>query len=86
MHPRDRKPAPKPGDPDFVPRHPMLDLEPIERRIAERVAFAPNITNESVRMAVEADTEMMSDLLREVKNLRLANALLREVREGKWET
>lgn len=77
---------PKPGDPDFVPRHPVLDLEPIERRIAERRAFTARTRGASppVREAVDSDTDMIEDLLREVKNLRLANALLREVREGKW--
>lgn len=79
MHPRDRKPAPKPGDPDFVPRHPVLDLEPIEARIAERRNVALRASTEAVREAVDADTEMMADLLREVKNLRLANELLKEV-------
>ena len=73
------KRQPKPGDPDFVPRYPPLDLEPIERRIAERRAYVG-----PAREAVDADTDMMSDLLREVKNLRLAIECLKEVREGKW--
>lgn len=72
--------TPKPGDPDFVPRHPVLDLGPIERRIAERARYLGPASE-----AVKADTEMMADLLREVKNLRLALTLIREMREGKWE-
>lgn len=66
---------PKPGDPNFVPRYPPLDLGPIEARIAERKAYA---VGRDVP-AVEADTEMMVDMLRAIRNLRLANEILKEV-------
>lgn len=63
---------PKPGDPDWIPRHPVLDLAPIEQRIAERRTYVG-----PAKEAVDADTEMMEALLLDVKNLRLANAILR---------
>lgn len=65
--------SPKPGDPDFVPRYPPLDLALIRVRLGERRSYVgPS------RAAVDADTDMMEALLREVDNLRLANALLKE--------
>jgi len=69
------RPTVKPGDPDWVPRYPPLDLSVIERRIAERTAYA---AGRDVP-AVEADTAMMSDMLRNIRNLRLANEILKEV-------
>lgn len=70
--------AVKPGDPDFVPRYPPLDLAPIEQRIRERDAIVGSFTN-AVAEAVRADTEMMRELLREVRNLRMANQGLKEI-------
>lgn len=69
------KPAPKPGDPDWIPRHPPLDLAPIDARIAERVAYAKGRDVP----AVVADTDMMIEMRREIRNLRLANGILKEV-------
>lgn len=69
------KPVPKPGDPDWVPRHPPLDLKPIDARIAERVAYAEGRDVP----AVVADTAMMIEMRREIRNLRLANGILKEV-------
>jgi hypothetical protein len=60
---------PKPGDPDFRPRYPPLDVEPVKRRIAERreaAKFHPQ------RAVLDADTDMMHELVLAVTNLRLA--------------
>ena len=70
--------GPKPGDPDFVPRHPVIDLDAIELRVTERAEYARTLPEgSSVRPVLEGDTEIMRDLVREVRNLREANALLR---------
>jgi hypothetical protein len=67
-----------PAEP-FVPRYPPLDLEPFARRIAERDEYVCGVGNSATRAAVEADTEIMRELLREVRNLRLANEGLKDV-------
>jgi hypothetical protein len=58
-----------------VPRYPPLDLGPIALRIVERQSYAVGRD----MPAVEADTEMMVDMLRAIRNLRLANEILKEV-------
>jgi N-methylhydantoinase B/oxoprolinase/acetone carboxylase alpha subunit len=70
---------PKPGDPDFVPRYPPIDLATIERRIAERRVAARGVMNETTREVVEADTDMMEELVQDVKNKVLALESLRNI-------
>jgi hypothetical protein len=60
--------------PDETPRYPPTDLTLIGLRIRERRAYVG-----PAREAVDADTDMMETLLREVHNLRLANAALKDV-------
>jgi hypothetical protein len=70
-----------PAEP-FVPRYPQLDLEPFERRLAERHDHVARMPDSPTRAAVAADTEMLQALLREVRNLRLANDGLKAVIEA----
>jgi hypothetical protein len=53
-----------------------------DNAIAERREAARNLTNETTRAVVEADTDMLEELARDVGNLRLANACLKEVIEA----
>lgn len=62
----------------FVPRHPPLDLAPIDQRIAERDDAAARVAG-AHRETIASDTEMLRALRREVCNLRLANAVLKDV-------
>ena len=66
--------GPKPGDPDFKPRHPVIALGPIRARIAERRAMSVGHANRAV---LDGDTEIMETLVREVTNLRLAIHVLK---------
>lgn len=60
-------------------RHPQLELSLVRQRIAERREAARWITNEVTRDVVEADTDMLEELARDVRNLRVANVVLKEV-------
>jgi hypothetical protein len=59
-----------------------MPLSVVRQRIAERREAARNLTNETTRAVVEADTDMLEELARDVGNLRLANACLKEVIEA----
>lgn len=61
--------SPKPGDPAFTPRYPPLDLAPIRQRIEERREAAKL---HPMREVLDADTDMMAELVLAVTNLRLA--------------
>lgn len=63
--------SPKPGDPDFVPRYSPLDLDPIRQRIEER-REAAKCLDETKRLIIESDTDMMAELVLAVTNLRVA--------------
>ena len=67
---------PKPGDHDFVVRHPRLDLAVVRQRIQERRGAA---FGHPMRAVLDADTDMMAALLRDVVNLRTANGILKEI-------
>lgn len=51
---------PKPGDPDFVPRHPPVALGPIRERITQRRMAA---RGHSQREVLEGDTDIMATLV-----------------------
>jgi hypothetical protein len=70
--------GPKPGDPDFVQRHPPLDLDPLHQRVTERRKTAAEMRGPN-REIVEGDTDILARLLLEVRNLRIANACLKDV-------
>jgi len=71
----------KPGDPDFVPRHPAIDLEVAAQRVREREAYTRTMPPGSLRMTVDADTELLSSLVTECRNLRTACAILRTLHD-----
>jgi hypothetical protein len=71
--------GPKPGDPDFVPRHPVIDLELAAQRVREREAYTRTMPPGSLKMTVDADTEIMASLVLEVRNLRAARDVLRQM-------
>jgi hypothetical protein len=67
---------PKPGDPDFTPRYPPFDLAPFEKRIEERELYASGRTD-NVAVTIRADTEMMVELVREVKRQQITIKVLK---------
>lgn len=62
-----------------APRYPVTDLGEIEKRIAQRREYTERMPACVTREVVEGDTEIMSSLVLEVKNLRLANEKLKKV-------
>lgn len=62
-----------------MPRHETLPLATVRQRIAERREAARWIANETTREVVDADTEMLEELALDVRNLRIANAALKDV-------
>ncbi len=57
---------------------PPIDLGPVEARIIERRVYARSpVLHEATRLALESDTDMMQELVTEVKRVRLANTSLR---------
>ena len=63
----------------FEPRYPPLDLEVAVQRIREREAYTRSMRESDLKATVDADTEIMRQLLTEARNLREAIAILREL-------